>query len=183
MKRASSTSDCDTGSSSSSSSSSKRSRVDEFHYVPSPLPVRSPALDRRLPPPPPPPPPRPCSSAVPEPMDAEAAVTPPPHMEVVAPPPHPSIPSSSARPGQVSHGAFSSPPSRAIRATAICPSVGPSICRRRRPVLAAASQGYWATPFAVVVQPLPGGIRRAAFAACQRVCHPALVEVPLPPFC
>ncbi|XP_049827265.1 uncharacterized protein LOC126266774 [Schistocerca gregaria] len=69
-----------------------------------PLPVRSPAPDGRLPPPPPPPPPR--SSAVPEPVEAEAAVTP---MEVVAPPPPPNIPSSGAQPGQVFHGAFSSP--------------------------------------------------------------------------
>ncbi|XP_047120625.1 proline-rich receptor-like protein kinase PERK2 [Schistocerca piceifrons] len=77
----------------------------------SPLPVRSAAPDGRLPP-------LPRSSAVPEPMDAEAAVTPPPPpppaspAEVVAPPPPPppSLPSSGARPGQVFRGAFSSPP-------------------------------------------------------------------------
>ncbi|XP_049845430.1 neural Wiskott-Aldrich syndrome protein-like [Schistocerca gregaria] len=62
---------------------------------PSPLPVRLLAADRRLPPPP-------RFSAVLEPMDAEAAVTPPPHVEVVAPPPHPSIPSSGALPRGVS---------------------------------------------------------------------------------
>ncbi|XP_046986172.1 leucine-rich repeat extensin-like protein 3 [Schistocerca americana] len=81
----------------------------------SPLPVRSPAPDGRLSPLPRPhlqPLPPPCSSAAAEPMDAEADVTPPPPspMEVVFPPPHPSIPSGGARPGQVFHGAFSSPP-------------------------------------------------------------------------
>ncbi|XP_049835129.1 uncharacterized protein LOC126278897 [Schistocerca gregaria] len=79
--------------------------------LPSPsLPVQSPALDGRLSPapqphlrPPPSPSSPPCSSAVPEPMDAEAAVTPSPApppspMEIVAPPPHPSIHSGGARP-------------------------------------------------------------------------------------
>ncbi|XP_049800267.1 uncharacterized protein LOC126235596 [Schistocerca nitens] len=57
-----------------------------------PLPVRSRAPGGRFSPPPSPPP---CFSAVLEPMDAEAAITPPPlsPVEVVAPPPHPSIPS------------------------------------------------------------------------------------------
>ncbi|XP_049845365.1 protein enabled homolog [Schistocerca gregaria] len=66
--------------------------------------LQSPSTDGRLSPLPRahlrPPPPR--SSTVPEPMYAEAAVTPPPPWptEVVAPPPHPSIPSGGARPGQ-----------------------------------------------------------------------------------
>ncbi|XP_049790397.1 mucin-7-like [Schistocerca nitens] len=52
----------------------------------SPLPVRSPAPDGHLPP-------LPRSSAVPEPMDAEATfTTPPPSTEVVALPPPPNIP-------------------------------------------------------------------------------------------
>ncbi|XP_046986086.1 leucine-rich repeat extensin-like protein 3 [Schistocerca americana] len=106
----------------------------------SPQPVRSPAPDGRLSPPPwphlRPPLPPPCSSTVPEPMDAEAAITPPPPppcssvvpelmdaeaaaiplppMEVVAPP-HPSIPSGGAQSGQVFHGAFSSPPRKQLR--------------------------------------------------------------------
>ncbi|XP_046986072.1 neural Wiskott-Aldrich syndrome protein-like [Schistocerca americana] len=70
----------------------------------SPLPVRLPAWDGRLWPPTRPylrpllaPP---CPSVLLVPMDAEAAVTPPPPspMEVVAPPAHPSIPSGGARP-------------------------------------------------------------------------------------
>ncbi|XP_049837935.1 uncharacterized protein LOC126282321 [Schistocerca gregaria] len=85
---------------------------------PPPLPVRCPAPGWRLPPPPrphlqPPPSPSSCSSAVPELMDAEAAITLPPSpspMQVVAPPPHPSIPSDGERPGQVFHRAFSSLP-------------------------------------------------------------------------
>ncbi|XP_046986073.1 protein TRACHEARY ELEMENT DIFFERENTIATION-RELATED 7A-like [Schistocerca americana] len=76
---------------------------------PSPLPVQSPAPDGRFSPSPrqhprpspsPPPPPPPRTSVVPEPMDAEAAETPPPRspIEVVALPPHPSIHSGGARP-------------------------------------------------------------------------------------
>ncbi|XP_047002832.1 protein TRACHEARY ELEMENT DIFFERENTIATION-RELATED 7A-like [Schistocerca americana] len=71
---------------------------------PLPLPVRSPARGEHLSRPPWPhlrqlplsPPSLPqCSSAVSEPMDAEAATTPPPSispMEIVAPPPHPTTP-------------------------------------------------------------------------------------------
>ncbi|XP_047099280.1 proline-rich receptor-like protein kinase PERK2 [Schistocerca piceifrons] len=103
----------------------------------SPLPVPSPAPDGRLLPPPP------CSSAVPEPMDAGAAVTPPPPspLEVVAPPPHPSIPSSGAQPGQVFHGAFSSPlreqfgvagGQRALAVPLCAPSAAPPLGRSTR---------------------------------------------------
>ncbi|XP_047004850.1 classical arabinogalactan protein 9-like [Schistocerca americana] len=75
----------------------------------SPLPVRSPAPDGCLSPPPRLP--LPCSSTVPEPMDTEAVITlPPSPMDIVAPPPHLSIPSGGARPWQVYHGVFSSPP-------------------------------------------------------------------------
>ncbi|XP_049813627.1 uncharacterized protein LOC126260345 [Schistocerca nitens] len=69
---------------------------------------------------------------------------PPPPMEVVAPP-HPSIPSSGARPGQVFHRAFSSPPreqfgitggQRALAVPLSAPSAAPPLgpsTRRRKP--------------------------------------------------
>ncbi|XP_049946651.1 uncharacterized protein LOC126442094 [Schistocerca serialis cubense] len=85
------------------------------------LPVWSAAPNRRLFPPPRPhlrPLPPPCSSAVAEPMDAGAAVTPPPPpMDVVALSPYLSTPSGSVRPGQVFHGAFSSHPHKRVDST------------------------------------------------------------------
>ncbi|XP_049765882.1 uncharacterized protein LOC126095191 [Schistocerca cancellata] len=88
----------------------------------------------------------PCSSVVPELIDAEAAVTPlpPSPMEVVAPRPNPSIPSGDVRPGQVFHGAFSSPPHEQfgaaggqhapavpLTAPSAAPPLGPSTHRRK----------------------------------------------------
>ncbi|XP_049845166.1 protein diaphanous-like [Schistocerca gregaria] len=72
-----------------------------------PLPFRLPAPDGPTSSPPPPPPPPPCSFAVPELMDAGAAITPPPlsPLEVVAPPPHPS-PVVARGPGRFSTGRF-----------------------------------------------------------------------------
>ncbi|XP_047004623.1 protein enabled homolog [Schistocerca americana] len=125
-------------------------------------PVRSPAPDGRLSPPPhthlrpPPSTPPLCCYVVPEPMDPVAAVTPPPPlpplpppppspMEVIAPPPHPSIPIRGAQPGQLLHGAFSSPsregfrvaggqhaPAVPLSAPSVPPPLGPSTRRRKR---------------------------------------------------